>query len=105
MNAVQEAVNSAYNLFGKEESNISEESLTLMVNKIDQLSSEDLGCKKEHIKHFLHRYTKVIENDNFQFSIFYIKQGQQLPLHDHPDMHGIMKVRSRKRPALYLTVF
>lgn len=92
MNCVQEAVNTAYNLFGKQSTKVSEDSLQLMVNKIDQLSSEELGCKKEHIKHFPHIFTKLIENDQFQFSIFYIKKGYQLPLHDHPDMHGIIKV-------------
>ena len=92
MNPVQEAVNTAYNLFGEPTSQISEDSFQLMANKIDQLSSEELGCKKEHIKHFPHIFTKVIENDQFQFSIFYIKKGYQLPLHDHPDMYGIVKV-------------
>ena len=92
MNPVQEAVSTAYKLFGQQCPKVSSDSFQLMVNKIDQLSSEELDCKKEYIKHFPYIFTKVIENDQFQFSIFYIKKGYQLPLHDHPEMHGIMKV-------------
>ena len=85
---IQEAIDTAFTTFKDLESG----KLRTLVNKIDRLSSDELGCKKEHLKYFSHIFTKIIENDDFQFSIFYVKKGFCLPLHDHPNMRGIMKV-------------
>lgn len=36
-------------------------------------------------------YIKVVENPVVSIGIFIIREGQQIPLHDHPHMHGIIK--------------
>jgi len=36
-------------------------------------------------------YIKVVENPIVSIGIFIIREGQQIPLHDHPNMHGIIK--------------
>ncbi|GAB6021862.1 hypothetical protein CHUAL_006031 [Chamberlinius hualienensis] len=37
-------------------------------------------------------YIDIFRNDIFTVGIFIIKQGAQIPLHDHPGMYGIIKV-------------
>lgn len=37
-------------------------------------------------------YTGIYENDNFTMGIFALRNQTSIPLHDHPKMHGIIKV-------------
>ncbi|KAJ8879013.1 hypothetical protein PR048_019619 [Dryococelus australis] len=37
-------------------------------------------------------YVEVYEDSNVTIGIFILKSGARLPLHDHPQMHGILKV-------------
>lgn len=37
-------------------------------------------------------YVSVFENRTFTMSIFIVKRGARIPLHDHPGMYGILKV-------------
>ncbi|XP_063934359.1 2-aminoethanethiol dioxygenase-like isoform X2 [Zophobas morio] len=46
-------------------------------------------------------YSSIVETQNFSMGIFYLKEGYQIPLHDHPGMtvfskvmHGRVHVRS-----------
>lgn len=39
-------------------------------------------------------YIEIFENQNFNMGIFIIKPGFKMPLHDHPHMHGLLKVIS-----------
>jgi len=36
-------------------------------------------------------YIPVSENKDVSMGIFVIREGQGIPLHDHPHMHGIIK--------------
>lgn len=36
-------------------------------------------------------YIKVVENPVVSIGIFVIREGERIPLHDHPNMHGIIK--------------
>ena len=36
-------------------------------------------------------YIPVSENKDVSMGIFIIREGQGIPLHDHPHMHGIIK--------------
>ena len=36
-------------------------------------------------------YIPVAENKHISMGIFVIREGQNIPLHDHPHMHGIIK--------------
>lgn len=39
-------------------------------------------------------YIEIFENQVFNMSIFILKPGFKMPLHDHPHMHGMLKVIS-----------
>lgn len=39
-------------------------------------------------------YIEVFQNSNMNMSIFVLKPGFKMPLHDHPHMHGLLKVIS-----------
>jgi len=39
-------------------------------------------------------YIPVTETHDISIGIFVIREGQHIPLHDHPDMHGIIKCLS-----------
>ena len=90
MTQIQDVVSSAFQLLNDHE--ISEDSTYLLAKKIDQLTKEELDCKIEHIGPYPFIYTEIVEDRQLQISIFYIKKGYHLPLHDHPGMYGIIKV-------------
>ena len=59
-------------------------------------------------------YIQVAENKHISMGIFVIREGQNIPLHDHPHMHGVIKCLSgrlkitsftRKVPYKYNTMF
>ncbi|XP_061053931.1 2-aminoethanethiol dioxygenase [Eubalaena glacialis] len=37
-------------------------------------------------------YMHICETDGFSLGVFLLKSGTSIPLHDHPGMHGILKV-------------
>lgn len=37
-------------------------------------------------------YMHICETDHFSMGVFLLKSGASIPLHDHPGMHGILKV-------------
>ncbi|XP_029282102.1 2-aminoethanethiol dioxygenase-like isoform X2 [Cottoperca gobio] len=37
-------------------------------------------------------YMHICETDQFSMGVFLLKSGASIPLHDHPGMHGILKV-------------
>ncbi|KAM4607250.1 2-aminoethanethiol (cysteamine) dioxygenase b [Polymixia lowei] len=37
-------------------------------------------------------YMQICETDEFSMGVFLLKTGASIPLHDHPDMHGVLKV-------------
>ncbi|CAD7083606.1 unnamed protein product [Hermetia illucens] len=39
-------------------------------------------------------YVNLMEDEEFEFSVFILRSGFTMPLHDHPVMHGILKVMS-----------
>ena len=39
-------------------------------------------------------YIQVAENKHISMGIFVIREGQNIPLHDHPHMHGVIKCLS-----------
>jgi cysteamine dioxygenase len=54
---------------------------------IDNLQATELGdCKPPVI------YISIYEDSNVTISIFIVKSGAKVPLHDHPHMYGILKV-------------
>ncbi|XP_060942918.1 2-aminoethanethiol (cysteamine) dioxygenase b [Limanda limanda] len=37
-------------------------------------------------------YMHICETDHFSMGVFLLKSGASIPLHDHPEMHGVLKV-------------
>lgn len=37
-------------------------------------------------------YMHICETEHFSMGVFLLKTGATIPLHDHPDMHGVLKV-------------
>ncbi|KAM9847554.1 2-aminoethanethiol (cysteamine) dioxygenase b [Aulostomus maculatus] len=37
-------------------------------------------------------YMQICETDQFSMGVFLLKSGARIPLHDHPGMHGMLKV-------------
>ncbi|GBP55506.1 2-aminoethanethiol dioxygenase [Eumeta japonica] len=67
---------------------------------VDKITPEDLGFDKNlaDLKFWAKprkapcTYIEVIQNDKINMSIFVLKPGFTMPLHDHPQMHGLLKV-------------
>ncbi|KAG7252151.1 hypothetical protein CRUP_003464, partial [Coryphaenoides rupestris] len=37
-------------------------------------------------------YMHIYETDEFSMGVFLLKRGASIPLHDHPGMHGMLKI-------------
>ena len=42
-------------------------------------------------------YIKIHEDHDVSIGIFVVKGGQKIPLHNHPKMHGLLKVRNYQK--------
>ena len=50
-------------------------------------------------------YIPVAENKHISMGIFVIREGQHIPLHDHPHMHGLIKcIQGRLKITSYSKV-
>ncbi|XP_059047828.1 2-aminoethanethiol dioxygenase [Achroia grisella] len=77
---------------------------TTNLNKLkylmDMLRADDLGFDDGLSEPTLWRkpnkapctYIEVFQNSDINMSIFVLKPGFKMPLHDHPHMHGLLKV-------------
>lgn len=84
----------------------SKSDLTSNLNKLktmmDKLKGEDLGFDKTMNDPAIWKrpskapctYVEVFQNSQINMSIFVLKPGFKMPLHDHPHMHGLLKVIS-----------
>ena len=75
--------------------------LDLLIAQTNKLTEADVGL--EHCSVFSSSpgdrvvglapvtYIPVVENQHISMGIFVIREGQNIPLHDHPNMHGIIK--------------
>ena len=81
---------------------IAKKNLDLLIAQTNQLTNVDVGL--EHCSVFDSSpsrdrevngapvtYIPVMENQHISMGIFVIREGQSIPLHDHPNMHGIIK--------------
>ncbi|KAJ9580222.1 hypothetical protein L9F63_004122, partial [Diploptera punctata] len=70
--------------------------LKLLAN---QLTAADVNLNLEKLKLVRHKgrsppvtYINIYEDPHVTIGIFVLKPGEKLPLHDHPQMYGILKV-------------
>lgn len=66
---------------------------------MNRIKAEDVGLKKQILENVKTQseplcVIDIYENKDFSISIFILKHGFTMPLHDHPGMHGFLKVLS-----------
>ena len=68
---------------------------------MDGLRDTDLGLDKSLVmnskgKRDIHEppvtYVKIFEDSDLSVGIFIVKSGARIPLHNHPNMHGLLKI-------------
>ena len=103
--AIQAVVQSARRTFSRKFQNFvlnSEEfsaSLNELKTLLDGLRACDVGLDKSHALKSTApsatapvTYIKIHEDQDVSIGIFVVKGGQKIPLHNHPKMHGLLKV-------------
>ncbi|XP_014249618.1 2-aminoethanethiol dioxygenase [Cimex lectularius] len=74
-----------------------EENLKKLVSEMNKLTSNDVKFDTKLLEKSSENSAPVTfigieENEYFSMSMFVLKDGSRLPLHDHPMMHGLCKV-------------
>ncbi|XP_074103795.1 2-aminoethanethiol dioxygenase [Cotesia typhae] len=64
---------------------------------INDIKAEDVGVDKRVLDHVENDVAPmccidIFENNDITIAIFLLKHGETLPLHNHPGMHGLLKV-------------
>ncbi|XP_018324432.1 2-aminoethanethiol dioxygenase-like [Agrilus planipennis] len=78
--------------------------LALLKTMLERITAEDVGFDPLFMSDALwnrpHKapvtYVNIYENDVLSVGIFVLKPGMKLPLHDHPQMYGLIKVIAGK---------
>ncbi|GFY40753.1 2-aminoethanethiol dioxygenase [Trichonephila inaurata madagascariensis] len=80
------------------EENITE-NLSKLIKSVSKVRASDLKVKdslrtigNESKRKAPVTYIEVAENKTFSMGIFLLRSGARIPLHDHPGMHGVLKV-------------
>ena len=72
---------------------------------LDGIRSHDVGLERSKVLHNRPSspcfnpdaapvtYIKIHEDHDVSIGIFVVKAGSRIPLHNHPNMHGLLKVR------------
>ncbi|XP_054712958.1 2-aminoethanethiol dioxygenase-like [Uloborus diversus] len=78
------------------------ESFNKLVRSVSRIRAADLHVNKDAIRTANSgnssnsiapvTYIEVAENQTFSMGIFLLRSGARIPLHDHPGMHGVLKV-------------
>ncbi|GIY75236.1 2-aminoethanethiol dioxygenase [Caerostris darwini] len=77
------------------------ESLSKLIKNVSKVRAADLRLNKDVLRTVNSgngskiapvTYIEVAENPTFSMGIFVLRSGAKIPLHDHPDMHGVLKV-------------
>lgn len=77
-----------------------EEKLNRLKISLDKTTASDIGF---HVKYMNDEfwekenqapigYMDIYEDENVTLGVFILKPGMKMPLHDHPHMHGLLKV-------------
>lgn len=66
-------------------------------NLMDNITADDLNVNDKMLNFVEHQNApmcvmNVYENQDITIAVFFIKHGVTLPMHDHPGMHGLLKV-------------
>uniref|UniRef100_A0A023F8R6 Putative 2-aminoethanethiol cysteamine dioxygenase b n=1 Tax=Triatoma infestans TaxID=30076 RepID=A0A023F8R6_TRIIF len=75
-----------------------EENLSVLISLMNKLTSNDVNLDHRLLNNPVGNnwapvtYVGILDNEHFTISMFVLRQGSKLPLHDHPLMHGVCKV-------------
>lgn len=77
-----------------------EANMSKLKGLMDKVTAKDLGLDERIISPEYWEtpnkspctYIEVFQNEHINMSIFVLKPGFQMPMHDHPQMHGFLKV-------------
>jgi PREDICTED: similar to chromosome 10 open reading frame 22 len=91
---IQKITKLAHQTFSKRNK---EESIQKLRNLMSQLNAKDVDFKPDLIERNSKlrapvAYIHLLENHLYSIGIFAIKEGKNIPLHNHPDMYGLIKV-------------
>ncbi|XP_053211560.1 2-aminoethanethiol dioxygenase-like [Panonychus citri] len=93
---IQNLARLAQQTFSKQ---VNEESLNRLRNLASNLTARDVDFKGDLLEDQKNCGLKgptvhvdICEDDFHSISIFGIREGKKIPLHDHPDMYGLIKV-------------
>ena len=73
-----------------------DENLRLLVTAMSKLTREDVGLDVKLMRDVREApvtYVSIQEHSDVTISMFVLRHRSRLPLHDHPLMYGIIKVR------------
>lgn len=77
-------------------SEIFNKNLEKLKSLMDQLTKEHVNLDEKLLQRSDFKtpctYIQIYEDFNINISIFIVHPGHKLPLHDHPQMHGLLKV-------------
>lgn len=73
----------------------------LLVTLLSNLKASDLNYNQSEVDQKILvdapcAYARLYENNYFNLCVFSIRPGSRLPLHNHPNMHGFLRVISGK---------
>ena len=103
--AIQKVVQSARRTFSRKferfvlDSDDFASSLCELKTLLDGLRAKDVGLEVSKVINSTGpniapvTYIKIHEDQDVSIGIFVVKEGQRIPLHNHPKMHGLLKVR------------
>lgn len=97
---IERVVRQALRTFSqRQKSNLFDENFEKLKAMVDQLSAADVKLNIANLQAAKPvrcespvTYISVYEDTYVTISIFIVKSGEKLPLHDHPHMYGIIKV-------------
>lgn len=92
---IQRAARFAYQVFSQRRDQTFNDNLQKLRSLVNELNTDDINLDLVLVNKvstapvtFIH----VTENSHFTMSVFVMKEGTRIPLHDHPGMHGILRV-------------
>ncbi|XP_011632548.1 2-aminoethanethiol dioxygenase [Pogonomyrmex barbatus] len=95
--AIETLVKQAMKTFG--DRRLCQKNFDKLKNLINNITTEDIKLDKRVLDYVSKQpapmcVMDIFENENLTIVIFILKHGVKMPMHDHPGMHGLLKVIS-----------
>jgi len=75
-----------------------QKNLDKLLSLINKITAEDVKLDKNILDYVSRQpapmcVMDIFENKDITIAIFLLKHGVKMPMHDHPGMHGLLKVK------------